>query len=306
MKFLLAVPFLFLLMSSFAGEVYFVPGWYSAWKDHGHTGEKIQKLFPDDTVHIRKWDSNRLWAKAKRNAEICAVELFDEIKNGTPENVTVIGHSLGGRIALKCAAYLAQEKIKVNRIILLGTAGKLSPEDIKNCQQVSTLPVINIFCVDDNMLKLFLYKEKTYPLGLAGLPEPVKHFQQYRMTVPQENIKFRKITLVHHRTAEPFRETFSHLSPKYIEHLEKVLTGNVKECYYDLAALELIAADGAVKSDFIPGFSREDEFDNWHFHTRRFRRRFRITSPTGRIFHYTSETKAKENFARIKAAVLNL
>lgn len=306
MKRFIAVLFMLWQLSGFAGTVYFVPGWYSAWKDHSRTGEKIRNIFPGDTVHIRKWDSDRLWSKAKRNAEHCAIELFQEIKKRDPQNVTVIGHSLGGRITLKCAAYLAQEKIKIRRVILLGTAGEISPDDIKNCQQISILPVINIFCVDDNMLKLFLFKEKTYPLGLAGLPEPVNHFQQYRMHIPQETVKFCKIPIIHHRTAEPFRETFSHLSPKYVDRLQEVFNGNARECYYNIAALELIAADGAVKSDFIPGFSCKDEFDSWRFYTRRFRRRSRIVSPTGRIFHYRSEIKAKENFARIKEALAGL
>ena len=95
------------------------------------------------------------------------------LKYPEPEKITLIGHSLGGRIVLDLASVLAENGKKVDRLILLGTAGQMDEKDVANCRKVSVKPVINIFCPDDNMLKLYLYKEN---MPLWDIPELWKNF----------------------------------------------------------------------------------------------------------------------------------
>lgn len=303
MRYAIFIWALFAVLTLPGGEIYFVPGWYSGWKSYSKHQKMLQEIFPEDTIFIRKWDSNRLWENAKNGAAGYALELAGELEKRNTAEVTVIGHSLGGRIALDCAAYFAGKNKPLRQIILLGTAGELSAEDIRNCQKISVLPVINIYCPDDNMLKLFLKKEGRYPVGLVGLPRPEKHFEQYRMLINDQHIRVFQIPVIHRRTAEPFRETAAHLSPHYLRRLGEVIGSRDGQMYVDLPALETEIAAGGVEKDYYPGFFRIDEFDGWKLYHRHYPERFRIDSPTGRKFYFTSETAAKKHFDGIKLAL---
>ncbi|MBR2625650.1 MAG: DUF726 domain-containing protein [Lentisphaeria bacterium] len=297
------ILFLLTAVTLAAGEVYFIPGWYSEWKNYSSHRELIQEIFPQDTIYIRKWDSNRLWKNAKNEAADFAVKLAEELESKDTSGITIIGHSLGGRIALDCAAVFARKNRQLRQIILLGAAGKISSEDIKNCQAVSRMPVINIFCVDDNMLKLFLNKEGVHPLGLAGLPHPEEHFLQYRMKVPDNHVKVFQIPVIHRSTAEPFRETAAHLSPHYLKRLQEAVKNPDAQKYIDLPALEEQTAVDAAAKDLYPGFFKIDEFDGWKLYKRKWPEKFRINSPTGRKFYFTSESTALARFAEVISAV---
>lgn len=285
-----------------AGEVVFIPGWYSQWINYsGHT-EVLQQLFPGDTVKVRKWHSNRLWKNARESAGKVVTEITGEIAaSSVPQEITLIGHSLGGRIVLDCASFLADKKISVRQIILLGTAGEMTAEDIDACRKVSRLPVINIFCPDDNMLKLYIRQEKSMPLGFAGLPVPQVHFKQYRLPVESEDIKLWDVNVIPGEAAEPFRETAAHLAKKYVAMLQKVICGSVtEECYINFAELEKLAAVNAVVPDKWPGFKEIETFDNWVLARRKYRLRYRITTPGGKHFFFQDAASAEKNFAAIK------
>ncbi len=294
---------IFILHSLAAGEVYFIPGWYSKWKNFDKTAAKLEKIFPGNNVNVCKWDSDRLWHNALAATDPFAIDLAGKIAQNPTEEVILIGHSLGGRIVLKCVAQLAAKNKQVKQVILLGTAYAITAEDIENCRKVSRLPVINIFCVDDNMLKLFLFKEKNYPLGLAGIPEKTGHFCQYRMFIKNEDLRIFNVTIIPGKFTEPFRESIEHLSAYYIRKLEEVISGNAAECYYDLPGMESIAAGNSVVADAIPGFTTIDSCDSWRLEYRSVRKRYRIISPSGRKFCYTSEAHAAENFSRIKKMI---
>ena len=283
-----------------AKEVCFIPGWYSQWIYYGNHVQRLEKLFPQEKITVCKWDSNRLWSNAKHAAN-GFVRKFSValLERQDTADITLIGHSLGGRIVLDCAAILAQNRRQVRQIILLGTAGEMSSADIRNCQQVSLLPVINICCPDDNMLKLFYHREKFMPLGLAGVPRRYAHIRQYRMRVPDDEITLLDMVLLTGTGAEPFRETAAHLAAKYLLTLEKVLTDAPAEYYLDLAELEKIAAENSVKNDFLPGYRISAAANGWKFARRRFRNRFRITSPAGKFFYYDSEAAALRTWKRL-------
>lgn len=301
MKTVLFWLLLFTGIQNLRAEVYFIPGWYSQWINYRKHQAALTELFPGETVHICKWDSNRFWGNAKRAAGKYVMEFSGKLLAGETGDVTLIGHSLGGRIVLDCIAQIAAKRQQVRQIILLGTAGTITETDLQNCRQVSRLPVINIFCIDDNMLKLFYSKEKVMPLGLCGLPQPEKHFRQYRLPVPEHDIKMFDIKILSRKNMEFFRETSAHLAWKYIRMLSPVFKQQVKESYIDLAALEKIASLDSVKNDFLPGYVTVDECAGWKLASRRFRRRYRISSPAGKFFYYDSESIARRNFTDISS-----
>lgn len=274
-------------------EVFFIPGWYSQWVIYTKHVQQLEKVFPGEKITVCKWDSNRLWQNAKHSASAFVRKFaLSLLQRDDTVDITLIGHSLGGRIVLDCAGILAENRKQVRQIILLGTAGKMSEADIRNCQQVSLLPVINICCFDDNMLKLFYRQEGFMPLGLAGLPRKHAHICQYRMEVPATELAISDMTILSRAGTEPFRETAAHLAAKYLLVLTDAVQGRLTEYYLDLPELEKIAAGSAVPNDFLPGFRVSAEIKGWKFARRRFPRRYRISSPAGKFFYYQSETDA--------------
>lgn len=215
-----------------AEKIYFIPGWYSKWNFYYKHIKILKTISPDSEVKICRWNSNRLWGNAKKSADEYSGEFAGQLlKEPETENIILIGHSLGGRIVLDIAEELARNKRKVRRLILLGAAGEIDAEDMDHCRRVSILPVINIYCPDDSMLKLYLLKEHSAPLGYVGLPQKTVHFQQYRMPVPDYDIKIGKFTVIKAEVAEIFRETSAHLAKKYLQTLAAAMNGEISESY---------------------------------------------------------------------------
>lgn len=281
-------------------QLFFIPGWYSEWINYSQHREILQKSFPDADIRIYKWDSNRLWKNAVASAEICVKSVSKEIVCApAPQEYILIGHSLGGRIAIKSAHILASKKIKVKRIILLGTAGNPSPEELETLQKVSILPVINIFCMDDNMLKLYIRQEKEFPLGFAGFPRKLPHIRQYRMPVDDHDIRLGKVLLPDTRSMESLRETAAHLAVNYLKYLQTVLTEKIPENCIDYPALEKIAGFRQCPPDSLPGFRKIAGFDSWELSERKFKNRFRLTAPSGKKFYYADRETAEKNYNEI-------
>ena len=143
------------------------------------------------------------------------------------------------------------------------------------------------------------------PLGLAGLPEKHEHFRQYHMEIPATPIKLFNKTIISGQLLEPYRETAAHLASQYLYTLESALNGTLPETYIDLFKLELLAAENSIDGDWLPGFSTIDQCNGWELSRRKIFPRWRITSPTGKKFCFTSESAAKNNFQRITGILQN-
>ena len=149
MKKVIAIIFfaLFFIPLSADELVIFIPGWFSEWINYSSHRKLLSQLFPGAELHIGKWNSNRLWKNAKSSASDAVKELAGQLDSAAaPERITLIGHSLGGRIIIDCAEQLASRKLKVKQIILLGTAGKITERKLNSLQNISSEPVINICC----------------------------------------------------------------------------------------------------------------------------------------------------------------
>lgn len=304
-KFKYTILIIVVLLSAFvleaAVQVILVPGWYSEWVHYSRHREVLSQTFPGAGVEVFKWDSNRLWKNAKVSASESAVALAEKLRSSSArENTILIGHSLGGRIVIECAAALAAQNLKVKQVILIGCAGTVDDAKIAALQKFSSDAVINIFCPDDNMLKLYIGKEKELPLGFTGLKCRYPRFRQYRMAVDESDVKIGKVTVITGDTLEPVRETVAHLSVNYLQTLRDAVAGKNKEYYLDYAAVEAIAAKKQSAPDKIPGFRELASFDGWKLEKRSFKCRFRITAPSGRNFFYDDETTAGAVFAEIK------
>lgn len=302
------IIFFFLLTAlplSAACRVIFIPGWYSEWIHYSKHMQQLEQCFPDTDAKVYKWNSNRIWKNAKVSASECAVALARELENSSDrEEIILIGHSLGGRIVIDCAEKLSAQNLRVRQVILLGCAGTVDENKLAALQKFSIRPVINIFCLEDNMLKLYIGKENEIPLGFAGVARKQKNFKQFRLHAPDNDLKVGKVTIISADTLELARETAIHLSVNYLALLHQALNGSTAEYYLDYAALEAVAAEKSSAPDKIPGFRETDSFDGWSLEKRSWKSRFRITAPSGREFYYDNETAAAATFAQIKQCLM--
>ena len=281
-------------------KVIFIPGWYTEWINYSKHHAMLNEMFPDAEIEIYKWDSNRLWNNAKISAKDAVQTLCSYLEACTDRSrVTLVGHSLGGRIVIESAVELAAKNLRIKQAILLGTAGDIDREKLAALQTCSQNAVINICCFNENMLKLYIRMENRLPLGFSGLPRPVRHFRQFRMVA--DELKVGNISLGAGKTLKPVRETIAHLALHYLKTLKTALNNNSAQYYVNYPALELIAANGSVKSDALPGFKEVEVFDGWILEKRKWKEVCRITAPSGRKFYYPDEKTARDNFSKIVA-----
>ena len=299
--FLIIFLTLFILPLSAGETVIFIPGWFTEWINYSRHRKLISELFPGAELQVCKWNSNRLWKNAKSSAAKAAETLTAKLISAkTPEQITLIGHSLGGRIILDSIAALAAKKIKVKQVILLGSAVAPDDKTIALLTEVSSEPVINICCPEDNILKLYCQEEKEIPLGFAGIPHPVKNFRQFRMEIPEKSLKIGKFTVIPAETLETPRQTAAHLAIYYLKTLNTAFSGESPEYYLDYAALEQLASRGSCNMEKRSGFREIETCDDWKLAKHSGKNLYRITTSAGKMFYYRNEKTAKENFQLLK------
>lgn len=302
MKKILLILLTILTLPLFAGEtVIFIPGWFTEWINYSRHRKLLSELFPGAELQIHRWDSNRMWKNAKISAAQAAPELTAKLISAkNTEKITLIGHSLGGRIILDSVAALAAKKIKVKQVILLGSAVKPDDKTLELLPEISAEPVINICCPEDNILKLYCQEENEIPLGFAGIPHPAGNFRQFRMEVPEKSFKIGKLTIIPAETLETPRQAAAHLAIYYLKTLHQAFSGEVPEYYLDYAALKKIARKNSREIMMRSGFSEVEELDGWQFARHSKKNFWRITTPAGKSFYYSDETSALANFREIK------
>jgi len=143
--------FLFLACCHFivaaAGEVIFVPGWLTEYPILSQYHNDLQTIYPGNRINIWRWESCHTWKKSIKNADAAVPELVEYLSNLSEEerrSTTLIGHSLGGRIVVKTATILAQNQMRVQAVILLGSAIDCNTS-LALCAAASEEPVISIF-----------------------------------------------------------------------------------------------------------------------------------------------------------------
>ena len=94
-----------------ASEIIYIPGWHSD-SNTSEYSEPLAKIFPGHKVKVMQWKSDEInWQDAIANAEAFVPEVVEYISGKSTaemEKITLIGHSLGGRIVINIAAELTK------------------------------------------------------------------------------------------------------------------------------------------------------------------------------------------------------
>ncbi len=140
-------------------EILFIPGFKSKNVPDDEYRSMLKSVFPDSAIEIMKWESNLSlldWPQAMKLAELSVkgvVEKIERMEAEKRDNLVLIGHSLGGRMAIRTLARLADKNMRIRRGIFLAAAIPDDDEDIEKAVQATNMPCINISNREDHVLR---------------------------------------------------------------------------------------------------------------------------------------------------------
>ena len=166
-------------MAVLAATVWFIPGWLRTAEPHEGIMECVSNAFPEASVEFKAWDGdNVVWPLSVDSADKESWRFAFEIAMMPPEartNLTLVGHSLGGRITARVLARLAENGLKVKQAILMGAAIPANDPDLVKMGLATELPVLAVCNPKDHVLR-YVYAtvggEGAVAFGANGTPTP--------------------------------------------------------------------------------------------------------------------------------------
>lgn len=166
-------------MAIMAATVWFIPGWLRTEKPAEGIVECVSNAFPEASVEFKAWDGDNLvWPLSVDSADKESWRFAFEIAMMPPEartNLTLVGHSLGGRITARVLARLAENGLKVKQAILMGAAIPANDPDLVKMGLATELPVLAVCNPKDHVLR-YVYAtvggEGSVAFGANGTSTP--------------------------------------------------------------------------------------------------------------------------------------
>ena len=205
-------------------RVLYVPGWHRCARGEDEALRFVATAFPDAEVSAYDWDGNCAWRKARGNADAAAERLAHELVALSPEErerLTLVGHSLGGRVVVRALARLGRRGMKVQRAVVMAAAIPCDDADIADFA-AATVEQVEIVCNErDTMLK-FGYRpfggEKAAALGAVGVAAPLANCRV--SFVSPETVASAPVAGLWAKVGF-FRSLAEHYAPFYLEHVRQ-------------------------------------------------------------------------------------
>ena len=202
--------------------IWYVPGWKRCEAKLAPEHEDFfKKAFPGSAAHIVNWNGNGDWSESVTNADAYVATLVTAIDAMKPEDrqrLTLIGHSLGGRIVAKTVAELQRKNIKIQNAVMLAAAIPFDDADAELALQSKSMPVISIYNPNDKMLK-YAYRiaggEKSTALGAHSTGKP-NEFRVSWNTIEDTHIPTTDINW------DFVKSVFNHTAIFYLQQLKKI------------------------------------------------------------------------------------
>lgn len=166
-------------MAVLAAMVWYIPGWLRTSAPSDGIMDCVTNAFPEAKVEFKSWDGdNVVWPVSVGSADKESWRIAFEIAMMPPDeraSLTLIGHSLGGRIIARVMARLAEHDIKIRQAILMGAAIPSDDPDLAKMGRASELPVLAV-CNPDDVTLRYVYAiaggEKSVAFGANGTLSP--------------------------------------------------------------------------------------------------------------------------------------
>ena len=138
-------------------QVIYIHGWNPNGHAHEEALQMLAAIFPEAEVNLYQWEAeNYKFHDCKNRADQEAAALAEKLSALPDEklqNIILVGHSLGGRIAIRTMAQLSEKGKKIRYGIFLGAAIPDDDGDIAKAVSASILPNINIYNRQDYVLR---------------------------------------------------------------------------------------------------------------------------------------------------------
>ena len=287
-------------------ETWYVPGWMRTKEPEELAWNSFTNVFSASETSFRKWDGNQLWPTAAKNADLEAVKLADEIKKmpeGRRARLTLVGHSLGGRIVARALAKLSLDGVKIKRGILLAPAIPANDLELQKMGLGSKDPLIVVANPDDITLK-YVYTiaggEDGPAYGASAAFKTPKNVKEIR--VPEDITKNTVIDAFWGRF-DAVKEIANHHASFYFTELARVLDGKESKGVrvmvpQDKINFEWKVMDAGVWWDVL------DEKDGWKLERNIVTGHCRILNPEKVRVAWGSQERMEKAFAKVKGQLL--
>lgn len=206
-------------------EVWYVPGWLRCGGAEPLAWSALTNAFPGAKSVYYDWDGNHGWGQSVTNADMAAELLaarLAALPESTRTNLTLVGHSLGGRIVVKTLARLAGEEHKVGQGIALAAAMPADDSALATSGAASVRPLLLLNNPKDCTLK-YAYRAARGVHGPAlGLVGPARTSVNAQVvSVPAEITRETEVAAVWGKV-ELFKKFAAHHAVFYLSELKRV------------------------------------------------------------------------------------
>ena len=219
-------------MAILAATVWFFPGWLRSEKPANGVMECVTNAFPGAAVEFKSWDGdNVVWPLSVDSADKESWRFAFEIAMMPPEErakLTLIGHSLGGRIVARVLARLSEHGVKVRQGVLMGAAIPANDPDLSKMGRASELHVIAVRNPKDNVLRYAYAKvggERSAAFGATGAPSRCENVVEY--VTPTNLTREAKIDESWAKVGV-LRDIANHHEKFYLEYVRRIVADEVR------------------------------------------------------------------------------
>ena len=216
-------------MAIMAATVWFIPGWLRSAEPHEGILECVSNAYPEANVEFKNWDGdNVVWPLSVDSADKESWRFAFEIAMMPPEvrtNLTLVGHSLGGRITARVLARLAENGLKVKQAILMGAAIPANDPDLVKMGLATELPVLAVCNPKDHVLR-YVYAtvggEGAVAFGANGTPTPCENVVE--CVTPTNITREANIDGIWAKS-QALKDIANHHEKFYLEYARRILGG---------------------------------------------------------------------------------
>lgn len=291
-----------LAASASAAEVWYIPGWNRTQEVDGLAYDRCTNVFANATCRFHIWDGNRMWGTSAKNADAEAVRLADRIAamdTASRTNLTLVGHSLGGRIIARTLSKLSERDLKIRQGILLAPAIPMKELDVARMGGGSVQPVL-LLCNPQDVVLKYVFTiaggEETPSLGADGTPWVIPNVIQY--SVPDDITEQTPIDALWGKS-ETVKRICNHLAAFYFTELGKILDGTPSPRVQVRVPQDKVNVETKVMDAGI-WWTVVDEHRGWKFERNIVTGHCRILNPDKRRVAWGNEAELRRSFDAIR------
>jgi len=189
-------------IEEFPPLVWFVHGMIMVRDEFNLEMEYLWKIFPNaSAVTMKRWAAPRgpdlslemHWDRSVVEAEKFAKKLALEIESLSErdrERLVLVGHSLGGRIAVRAlASFFRRNHLQIRQCVLAGAAMDFNDPDLTEAVFASSLPVCSLINPRDVMMNAYRIADHRTGLG-TGCLFPMDENEFYEIALVDTNTHF--------------------------------------------------------------------------------------------------------------------